>query len=95
MLLPRNVGRRILSIGVREIISLKILAAIEHQMGGEIPISKFFDLIGGTSAGGLVALGLALRKWKVKDVLSAFVTLSSKAFTLHSTWSVPQLWKEY
>jgi patatin-like phospholipase/acyl hydrolase len=64
-------------------------------MGGEIPISKFFDLIGGTSAGGLVALGLALRKWKVKDVLSAFVTLSSKAFTLHSTWSVPQLWKEY
>lgn len=98
LLLPKNVGRHILSIdggGVRGIISLNILAAIEYRMGGKIPISRFFDLIGGTSAGGLVALGLALRNWKVRDAINAFVLLSSKAFTPHSTWTPPKLWKQF
>lgn len=50
---------RILSIdggGVRGIIPLKVLQYIEKKTGQ--PIHKLFDFIGGTSTGGIIALGL-------------------------------------
>ena len=50
--------------GVRGILSAQILANIEIYLNKrdsvEIPIGKRFDLITGTSTGGLIALGLAL-----------------------------------
>jgi uncharacterized protein len=51
---------RVLSIdggGMRGIIPAMILAEIEHRCGK--PISRLFDLIVGTSTGGILALGLA------------------------------------
>lgn len=50
---------KILSIdggGIRGIIPCRILQFIENQTG---PISKSFDLIAGTSTGGIIALGLS------------------------------------
>jgi len=50
---------RILSIdggGIRGIIPLKVLQYIEKKTGQ--PIHKLFDFIGGTSTGGIIALGL-------------------------------------
>ena len=50
---------RILSIdggGIRGIIPVTILASIEERTGK--PISQLFDLIAGTSTGGILALGL-------------------------------------
>src|SRR5271170_6477506 len=50
---------RILSIdggGTRGIIPATILASIEERTGK--PISQLFDLIAGTSTGGILALGL-------------------------------------
>ncbi|MBY0360225.1 MAG: patatin-like phospholipase family protein [Candidatus Obscuribacterales bacterium] len=50
---------RILSIdggGTRGIVAATILASIEKQTGK--PISQLFDLIAGTSTGGILALGL-------------------------------------
>jgi patatin-like phospholipase/acyl hydrolase len=44
--------------GVRAIVQLKILKAIEKKMGGFLPIQRFFDLIGGTSADALVAFAI-------------------------------------
>lgn len=58
---PRKGGRqlRILSIdggGIRGIIPAKVLAKIE-EMAGE-PIADLFDVVTGTSTGGILALGL-------------------------------------
>ncbi|KAK2598082.1 hypothetical protein QQS21_005793 [Conoideocrella luteorostrata] len=72
LILPKDVGRRILTIdggAVRGLVSLKILADIERRLGGDISVAALFDLIGGTGSGGLAALALGLRGWKVKDVL--------------------------
>lgn len=51
--------KKILSIdggGIRGLIPALVLAEIEKRAGQ--PISKCFDLIGGTSTGGILALGL-------------------------------------
>jgi patatin-like phospholipase/acyl hydrolase len=44
--------------GIRGILSAAILAAIEEDLG--VKISDHFDLIAGTSTGGIIALGLGL-----------------------------------
>ncbi|HEY3086686.1 MAG TPA: patatin-like phospholipase family protein [Jatrophihabitantaceae bacterium] len=52
---------RVLSIdggGMRGIIPAMILAEIERRT--KRPIAKLFDLITGTSTGGIIALGLGL-----------------------------------
>lgn len=52
---------KILSIdggGIRGIIPALVLAEIERQM--DMPACKFFDLIAGTSAGGIIALGVTV-----------------------------------
>src|SRR4051794_26744982 len=53
--------RHILSIdggGIRGIYPATILASIEEQI--DEPIYRYFDLIAGTSTGGIIALGLSL-----------------------------------
>ncbi|KAM5351189.1 hypothetical protein ACJ41O_003912 [Fusarium nematophilum] len=85
--LPGYLGRRLLSLdggGTRAIVELHILSAVEHKFGGHMPLSKFFDLIGGTSAGGLIAIGLGLRQWTLPDAIRLFTQLSKKAFTKHN-----------
>ena len=52
--------KKILSIdggGIRGIIPARVLAAIEERTG--IPTAENFDLIAGTSTGGILALGLS------------------------------------
>lgn len=58
---PKKI-RRILAIdggGVRGIIPVTLLAALEERSG--LPIAEQFDLLAGTSTGGLIALALGLR----------------------------------
>jgi uncharacterized protein len=52
--------RKILSIdggGIRGVIPAVVLAEIEHRTGR--PIAQTFDLVAGTSTGGILALGLS------------------------------------
>src|SRR5690554_4752392 len=63
---------RILSIdggGIRGVIPAMVLTAIEEKAGR--PIADLFDLIAGTSTGGIIAVGLAVRDDRGKPRFSA------------------------
>ena len=64
--------RRVLSLdgeGIRGIIPALVVAHLERQMGA--PASELFDLIVGTSTGGILALGLSLQDQKGGSLLTA------------------------
>jgi patatin-like phospholipase/acyl hydrolase len=55
---------RILSLdggGIKGAFTASVLAAIEDEINE--PIGEYFDLIAGTSTGGILALGLGFRIW--------------------------------
>ncbi|KAF8241567.1 hypothetical protein K440DRAFT_569550 [Wilcoxina mikolae CBS 423.85] len=83
---PRQAAPRVLSLdggGVRSIVQLKILATLEKIIGLGLPIREFFDLIVGTSAGGIVALGLGMRRMTTDQCLQMFREFANAAFTGH------------
>jgi hypothetical protein len=95
---PALAGPRILALdggGVRGVIELKILQAIERRLGGHIPIQRFFDLIGGTSTGGLLAIGMVVKNWPLEELFSRFDQLCQAAFQRHSKHSIMQLFKAF
>ncbi|OAL40290.1 hypothetical protein AYO20_00026 [Fonsecaea nubica] len=86
---PEFAGLRILCLdggGIRGIVELEILAAIEncinnyHSTPG-IQIQQLFDLIVGTSTGGIVALGLVAAQWSVSECTRRFKSLCKTAFS--------------
>ncbi|KAK4217215.1 hypothetical protein QBC37DRAFT_438226 [Rhypophila decipiens] len=81
---PRDAGVRVLCLdggGIRGIVELTILHAIEKELGGFMSVQDCFDLIVGTSSGGIVALGLGVKNWTVSDCMTKFKQLSTKAFS--------------
>ncbi len=70
---PENRTFRILSIdggGIRGIFPSSFLAGLEERFLNGSSISEYFDLITGTSTGGIIALGLAagLRAAEIRDL---------------------------
>ena len=62
---PADKPYRILSLdggGIRGIYAATILATIEAEVTGGEPIADYFDAIAGTSTGGIIAIGLGLKK---------------------------------
>ncbi|KAM7212335.1 hypothetical protein V8F06_012271 [Rhypophila decipiens] len=81
---PEGAGVRILCLdggGIRGIVELEVLRYLERYLGGELPIQSFFDLIVGTSTGGIIAAGLGIEGWRVDDCIEHFMNLTDKAFT--------------
>lgn len=71
LILPKAVGRRILTIegsGVRALNSLKILVVVEKMLG-HVKLRNLFDLIAGCGSGGLVALPLAVQDWTLEEIV--------------------------
>ena len=69
---PRQSIRHVLSIdggGIRGIIPALVIAHLERKTGK--PACELFDLIVGTSTGGILALGLALQDEKGQPLLDA------------------------
>lgn len=90
LILLQQVGRRILALdatGVRGMITLRILAGLEELLGGKLPISAFFDLIGGTGAGGLLALALGVRGQTAQAFIPHMETHLRKTFFKWSLFS--------
>ncbi len=60
---PEGKPFKILSLdggGIRGIYSASLLSIVEQQLTAGAPISSYFDMIAGTSTGGIIALGLSL-----------------------------------
>lgn len=78
---------KVLSIdggGIRGIIPLTICAALERQM--DAPLHTKFDLISGTSTGGIVALGLTHpgRRYPAEEILRLYQERSKEIFESNS-----------
>jgi patatin-like phospholipase/acyl hydrolase len=70
---PADRPFRILSIdggGICGILPASVLAELEQRYLGGEPVGRYFDMIAGTSTGGIIALGLAhgLTAAKIRDV---------------------------
>lgn len=73
--------RRILSIdggGIRGIFPAAFLAALEDDL--ECPIHEYFDLIAGTSTGGIIAIALAMGL-PAKDILELYEKRGTEIFS--------------
>ena len=81
--LDETKGSRILCIdggGTRGVVSLEILRAIEKQLSGGT-VAEYFDIIVGTSTGGLIALLLADRNRRVSDIRELYFKLKDQVFS--------------
>ncbi|KAH3777395.1 85/88 kDa calcium-independent phospholipase A2-like [Dreissena polymorpha] len=96
-------GDRILSLdggGIRGLIMLEILDAIEQEAG--TPIKDLFDWIGGTSTGGIIALGIATGK-TISEIQKLYYELKDKVFDRilglpirpYDTAQIEELCKQY
>jgi patatin-like phospholipase/acyl hydrolase len=63
--------------GIKGAFSASVLAAVEDEMG--TPIGEYFDLVTGTSTGGILALGIGLR-FPAKDMVSFYRTEGPRIF---------------
>ncbi|KAI1091858.1 acyl transferase/acyl hydrolase/lysophospholipase [Rostrohypoxylon terebratum] len=91
MVKPSQAGVRTLTLdggGIRGIIELEILTKIQAQLG-EIPLREFFDLIVGTSAGGIIALGLGAKKMDLTECKRFFEEFSKEAFSVPKSAKFP------
>ena len=78
--------------GIRGIITLGYLEAIERLLRAryrqpEYRLADYFDLIGGTSTGSLIATMLALG-WTVGEVRSAYLELAADVFRPNHYWGL-------
>jgi patatin-like phospholipase/acyl hydrolase len=78
---------RVLSIdggGIRGIIPAKVLADLELRAGR--PVAQLFDLVVGTSTGGILALGLTAPgeggapRWAAADLVELYVREGPRIF---------------
>jgi patatin-like phospholipase/acyl hydrolase len=80
--------RRILSIdggGVKGVMPAAFLAAVEQSIGR--PIGDYFDLIAGTSTGGIIALGLGLGM-PATDIVRFYEDLGPAIFGGSRLWRI-------
>src|SRR5580693_7660654 len=72
--------RRILTIdggGIKGVFPAALLATLEDEIGA--PIADYFDLIAGTSTGGIIAIGLGLGL-TAKELLDFYRETGSRIF---------------
>ncbi len=80
--------RKLLSLdggGIRGVLSLEILLQLESQLkaargaGPDFRLCQYFDYIGGTSTGAIIAAGLA-RGWSVGKLIDFYVSSGKEIF---------------
>ncbi len=87
--------RRILALdggGVRGLMTLGVLSQLEAELSRrsgdpDYRLSQYFDLIGGTSTGSIIATGLA-HGWRVSRVQQAYRDIVPKIFKRVAAWGL-------
>ncbi|KAL5401414.1 hypothetical protein PMIN03_011528 [Paraphaeosphaeria minitans] len=80
---PATAGFRVLSIdggGIRAVIPIQFLRALEQGIGLDMPVQEHFDLSYGTSSGSMVNLALYGLGMTVSEVSDLFKQLSARVF---------------
>ena len=69
--------------GVRGLSTLQILKRLMESINPDNPPKpcEYFDMIGGTSTGGLIALMLGRLRLPVDEAIDAYIALAPKIFT--------------
>jgi Leucine-rich repeat (LRR) protein/predicted acylesterase/phospholipase RssA len=75
--------------GTRGLVSLACLKQVELKLNGATPpsdpsyrrIHEFFDLICGTSTGGIIAFALGVMLWRIDDVIDLYMKLMRDVFS--------------
>ena len=78
---PRSRGLRILTMdggGMKGLATVRLLKALEERI--KCPIHSVFDLIVGTSTGGLLTVAIALRKFSLEECEDIYKVLGRKVF---------------
>lgn len=81
---PAGAGVRVLALdggGIRGVVQLEVLHAIEQCLGGHLPVQHFFDLVVGTGTGGLLAVALSQKDRTVDSCMDMFTAMCDHAFT--------------
>ncbi len=98
---PKNGPKRILSLdggGIRGALTLGYLKKIEtvlreKEQDENLLLCDYFDLIGGTSTGSIIAAALAIGK-SVDEIKDLYMDLGGKIFgQKHSFWNPLETWK--
>lgn len=99
--LDPNLGpKRILSLdggGIRGALTLgylkKIETLVQHKEGKDYRLCDYFDLIGGTSTGSIIAAALSIGK-SVDEIADMYMDLGGKIFSKkHNWWNPLETWK--
>lgn len=80
---PRDAGVRILSLdsgGIRGVVQLETLRAIQEAADGLFAVQDFFDLIIGSGTGGLIAVALAKQDWTLDRCQDMFAAVCRHAY---------------
>lgn len=94
--------KRILALdggGIRGAVTLGFLEAIESQLADrhdkaglikkkDFRLSQYFDLIGGTSTGAIIAALLAIGGYTVAEIKTMYRTIGSKIFSDHNGFNL-------
>lgn len=89
---PAHAGTRMLCLdggGIRGVVQLAVLRELENILGPELPLQLFFDLIVGSNTGGIIAIGLGVKKWSVQATLDKFKDLCKEGFAPREMKNVP------
>jgi patatin-like phospholipase/acyl hydrolase len=84
--------------GIRGLIPIKILMEIERRLGGDIPIATYFDVMGGTSAGGIIVLILNVQSedgspmYWARHLHSIYNTFAKDVFKVSFFRKIGSLW---
>jgi hypothetical protein len=97
--MPPTAGVRALSLdggGVKGIIPLVVLQSLEKElMFLDVPLHEHFDFVAGTSAGGLIAIGLFLMGWSTTECISKFEAIATKTFASSDTVSTLRRMRQF
>lgn len=80
---PESASVRVLCLdggGVRAIVQLEVLRAIEQTIGSHLPIQNFFDLIVGTGSGGMLAVALSMKDRTVESCIDMFCAICDHSY---------------